>query len=267
VEILDRVARLEHGDGLPDSRVDEALSRLTVIEQSSGQAGPDSRVTELAARMNSLEKIATGTGADPRVDEMIERLESLEMSAADGAGGSDSRLTEVLARLEIVEQDVQQQVPGVDMDSLMGRLETLENQPHSDAEETMAALRVRQQDMEERLTEVAQTAAKASAATGGITEEERNRLMQWSRETQEQIEELKEQLAQLREFGASGEDSGGVTLGAIQALGDRISEGLVRSTGGGEIKTIKNQMYFVYFTIGMIYAVGGFAAFLYLFKS
>jgi hypothetical protein len=189
------------------------------------------------------------------------------MNAVDGAGGADSRLTEVLARLEVVEQDVQQQVPAVDMDSLMGRLETLENQPHSDAEEIVAALRVRQQDMEERLTEVAQTAAKASAAAGGMTEEERNRLMQWSRETQEQIEELKEQLAQLRDFGASGEGSGGVTLGAIQALGDRISEGLTRSTGGGELKTIKNQMYFVYFTIGMVYAVGGFALFLYLFKS
>jgi hypothetical protein len=258
---------LEHGDGMSDSRVDEALSRLAAIEQSGGQGGPDPRITELTARLNSLEKMAANEGADPRVDEMIERLESLEMNAVDGAGGADSRLTEVLARLEVVEQDVQQQVPAVDMDSLMGRLETLENQPHSDAEEIVAALRVRQQDMEERLTEVAQTASKASAAAGGMTEEERNRLMQWSRETQEQIEELKEQLAQLRDFGASGEGSGGVTLGAIQALGDRISEGLTRSTGGGELKTIKNQMYFVYFTIGMVYAVGGFALFLYLFKS
>jgi hypothetical protein len=171
-----------------------------------------------------------------------------------------------MSRLEALEQGGPQS--SVDIEAWSDRIAALENQPRSAGvdEELTAALRARQQEIEERLNQIAQEVATPKPATGGMTDEERNRLMQWSRETQEQIEELKETVVQLREFGAGGEGSGAVTLGAIQTLGDRIAEGLGRSSGGGDMKQIKNPMYFVYFTIGMIYAVGGFAAVLYLLK-
>ena len=41
----------------------------------------------------------------------------------------------------------------------------------------------------------------------------------------------------------------------IRGISDSISEGLSRHAGK-DLKTIKSQMYFVFFTIGMIYALG-----------
>jgi chromosome segregation ATPase len=199
------------------------------------------------------------------VIEILDRLDALETGGGNGAG-SDTHMPELLSRLEALEQSGPQ--PSFEVDALSDRIATLENQRLSaSADDGMtAALRARQQELEERLNQIAQEVASPKPAAGGMTEEERNRLMQWSRETQEQIEELKEQVVQLREFGAGGESSGAVTLGAIQTLGDRIAESLGRSSGGGDMKQIKNQMYFVYFTIGMIYAVGGFAGLLYLLR-
>ena len=84
-----------------------------------------------------------------------------------------------------------------------------------------------------------------------MVEQETSRWSTWAGQTGDQVKELRRRVQKLSEGGA-GE---GLSQELIRGLGESISEGLSRNAGK-DLKTIKSQMYFVFFTIGMIYALG-----------
>jgi polyhydroxyalkanoate synthesis regulator phasin len=307
-DITARILAMEErvGEAGGDPRLDEVLYRLTALEQT-GVPASDSRVMELSARLSSLEKsLPGGKLADSRVDELLDRLEALEETRGEGPDPrigevlarldnveSDSRewsstagvdaLAERVATLEsqnggaagtaAVEpliDEVRSQVAA--LEERLPRLEQNISEAHTHAvqpgqlEQMSGEIRRQIAELEERLAQIQQTAQRDSEILGKLNPD---RLVQWTRETQDEIGELREQVAQLREFGTGTAEGGsGISLGAIQALGDRISEGMKNLSGSTrEMKALRNQMYFVYFTIGMIYAVGAFAAFVYLLNS
>ena len=59
----------------------------------------------------------------------------------------------------------------------------------------------------------------------------------------------------VQKLSEGGGGEGSLSQELIRGLGESISEGLSRDAGK-DLKTIKSQMYFVFFTIGMIYALG-----------
>ena len=85
-----------------------------------------------------------------------------------------------------------------------------------------------------------------------MVEQETARWSTWARQTGDQVKELRRRVQKLND-GGGGE--GSLSQELIHGLGESISEGLSRNAGK-DLKTIKSQMYFVFFTIGMIYTFG-----------
>jgi hypothetical protein len=261
-ELVARLEALEQNppQGEADPRVDELLSRLNALEQQP-KGGAD--VTELVARLNVLEK-ASGAGADARVDEVLDRLAAVEKSG--GSAAPDKRVTEIIARLDGFEKA--QKSGGssaAGLEALNERIQALEAGGGGGSSEGLANVqaefRSRYEDLQHRLQQI-EAPSPAGEDVKSLIHKESERWTQWARNTLGEVGELRQRIEKLSEGGVisnGGSSQGGdVPLSeAMKTLGDTIAESLSRSVTN-DVKALRSQMYFVFFTIGMLYALGAF---------
>jgi hypothetical protein len=200
--------------------VDEVLDRLASLEKNGGGAAPDKRVTEIIARLDGFEKAQkSGAGSAAGLEALSERIRALE---AGGGSGSN----EGLANFQ-------------------------------------AEFRSRYEDLQHRLQQI-EAPSPAGEDVKSLIHKEGERWTQWARNTLGEVGELRQKVEKLSEGGGeSGNGSGGLSQGdvplseAMKTLGDTIAESLSRSVTN-DVKALRSQMYFVFFTIGMLYALGAF---------
>jgi hypothetical protein len=215
------LSALERAGGAgSDSRVDALLARLDALERSEGSAAPDKRVTEIVARLDGLEKAHKSGGSTALNDALAERVRALE--AAAGSGNS-----EALSNFQ-------------------------------------AEFRVRYEDLQHRLQQM-EAPGPSGEDVKSLIHKESERWTQWARNTLGEIGELRQKVEKLSQNGGTAVSvSNGASLGgdaslsdAMKTLGDTISESLGKSVTH-DVKALRSQMYFVFFTIGMLYALGAF---------
>ncbi len=273
--------------GLDD--LGEVRRRLTVLEMSSREAdgGPSE---DLIARMEALEaRPATVAEPDSDVDERLEALnarvaevesdralpdgsERLEMFSAridalgveldqlrggEAGGGSDPRVAALADRLEWLEKNVSEG-PDADLDPLRMRLAALEQGAGGVGGGGDEAVRARMQEILSRLD-----ALEASGPGGnGELQKERERWSQWARSTLEEIGELRRQVEDFHERPEAGGGPSGLDAEMVEALGLSISSGLSK----GEVRSLRQQMYFIYFAVGTLLALAVLFLFMMLTK-
>lgn len=231
--------------------------RLGLVENSSG--GPVVDVEMLSARIADLEgrlaqlPVADDGAAEARVrlDSLGAELELLKQSAAataDSAGAvADPRINEVMDRLDWIERSTSGAT--VDLDPLRLRIEALEERPVGE-DDSDAGVRTRMQEVLDRLDLL----ESQGAIEGGVAlQKESERWSQWARSTLEEIGELRRQVEEVQKAPAASSGSGaaGLDAEAVEALGLTISSGLAK----GEMRSLRQQMYFIYFAIGTLLAL------------
>jgi len=259
-ELVARVSSLERhpSQGGADPRVDEVLSRMANLEQ---QPSGGAQAAELAARLSALEE-SGGSGGDSRVDGLLTRLESLERS---GGAAPDKRVTEIVARLDGLEKAHKSAGSAAGVDALADRVRALEAGGGS-AEALanfQAEFRARYEDMQHRLQQM-EAPGPSGEDVKSLIHKESERWTQWARNTLGEIGELRQRVEKLSQAGGNVGVSNGAPLGgdgslseAMKTLGDTITESLGKSVTH-DVKALRSQMYFVFFTIGMLYALGAF---------
>ena len=243
--LLDRVSALEEARraaGIDAAATRELFDRVEAIERSGGSgdgsAGPDPRISEIMGRLSSLEQdidqAAAGGGSsepDPRVDSLIARLESLEsrpVSSGDGASADA-------------------------IGALTARLEELESAgPAGSAASLGAELTARFEEIEGRLAGGTPGSPEDANRLEQLVQSESDRWSQWARNTLSEVGELRQQIEVLQQQGAAGAPGDTLPAQNLEALGAAISNSLSKS----DVKALRSQMYFVYFTIGMLWVFG-----------
>jgi hypothetical protein len=262
-ELAARLSSLERhpSQGGADPRVDEVLDRLANLEQKpSGGV----QAAELATRLSVLEK-SGGTGSDPRVDALIARLETLEQGS--GSAAPDKRVTELVARLDGLERAHKSGGSAAGLDALTERVRALEAGAGSGSPETLtnfqAEFRARYEDLQHRLHQL-ESPGPSGEDVKSLIHKESERWTQWARNTLGEIGDLRQRIEKISQSGGNGGVSNGGSSGgdaslseAMKTLGDTISESLGKSVTN-DVKALRSQMYFVFFTIGMLYALGAF---------
>jgi hypothetical protein len=262
-ELASRVSSLEDrpSEAGADSRIDEILNRLAQLEQTG--RGP--QTAELAARLSALEK-ADGAGSDSRVDTLLARLDALERS--EGSTAPDKRVTEIVARLDGLEKAHKSGGSAAVNDALAERVRALEAAGGSGNSEALsnfqAEFRARYEDLQHRLQQM-EAPGPSGDDVKSLIHKESERWTQWARNTLGEIGELRQRVEKLSQNGGAAVSvSNGASLGgdaslseAMKTLGDTISESLGKSVTH-DVKALRSQMYFVFFTIGMLYALGAF---------
>jgi hypothetical protein len=264
--VADLAARLsavenQPSQAAPDPRLDEALARLASLETQPG-GGP--QTAELAARLGALEKSGVA-GADSLVEALQERLEALEQRG--GSAAPDKRVTEIIARLDGLEKAHKSGAAAAGLDTLAERVRALEAGSGSPESLTnfQAEFRARYEDLQHRLHQM-EAPGPSGEDVKSLIHKESERWTQWARNTLGEIGELRQKVEKLSQGGhsVSASNGAGVSAGgneslsdAMKTLGDTISESLGKSVTH-DVKALRSQMYFVFFTIGMLYALGAF---------
>ncbi|MBI1356452.1 MAG: hypothetical protein GC160_19085 [Acidobacteria bacterium] len=247
----------------------EALeARLGVVEQNGGAAAEvdDSRMEQLSQRLAELEA-RTGEAGDVVVDaDLRARIESLAVQLDDlrdradtqdsAPAGSDPRISEVIGRLNWLEQN--SDASSTDLSPVLDRLAALESRPAVVAGGGSAEGAARITEILDRLERLENSGPGGDSAA---LHKESERWSQWARSTLEEIGELRRSVEDLQKQPAQG--GGGLDAEAVEALGVTISTGLSK----GEVRSLRQQMYFVYFAIGTLLALAVLFLFIYLTKG
>ncbi len=265
-EIVERLASLESNTGEPAGEVSEIKARISDVEAKVAGTG----VSELDARLESIEN-AGGSAPDPRVGKLLARVGSLERSKSEGgsagvaelaarierAGGgeSDPRVTEIISRLSVLEKSG---VPVSDgsgeapegFEDLVNRVAALEDRGPDDSgpAASSAELQARFKDMERRLGDAENSGGGNIKA---LLEQETNRWSNWSRQTGDQIKELRRQLQKLKDRGGE-EGADGASPDLAKAIGNSIGDALGKS---GDLKTVRTLQTAMAFALAMVYPI------------
>jgi chromosome segregation ATPase len=277
-DVLNRLGALESKpfETLSDTRIHELRDSVAdlhaELETVSKERLP--LLTELPERLNLLEArvrdAATSGSPDPAGQELLSSLEHQVRSLSEkveGLGNSpaepalDPRVSELLARIEWVERNGSSAstMSDVDLEAIKRRLDVMEGAiaagPSSDAVPSglQTELAARLNAIEHALGNLEEGSA-AGAAAGATAEleaalkRETNRWNQWARNTIQEIAELRDSVEGGGHSGASGT---GIDAESVEALAVQITSGLNNS----EVKALRGQMYFVYLSIGVLWAI------------
>jgi len=182
--------------------------------------------------LTGLEKAGGGGGSDPRVNELITRLSVLEkagVSASDGSGE-----------------------PSEAFEDLANRLAALEEQgPEAgDSTASSAEWKARLEDLERRLVDAENSGGGGGGNVKALLEQESNRWANTSRQTGDQIKEIRRQLQKLRD--REDEEGGGASPDLAKAIGDSIGGALGKS---GDLKTVRTLQTAMAFALAMVYPI------------
>jgi hypothetical protein len=212
---------------------------LQAAEQKASETAPTRSLDELLSQIASLSR---------RVDEVSARPVSAQ----------DARVSELIARIEWVERNsASQRAEAVDEDlgAIRSRLDAIERGMSSGSEMGASLSRGVQTELSMRLSALEQEmrriedSVRAPAASGdfeGALRKESDRWTQWARTTIEEIGELRDRVE-----ASGGKKGAGLDAESVETLAVQISSGLNSS----EVKALRNQMYFVYLTIGVLWAI------------
>jgi hypothetical protein len=244
------------GSGDAGPRIDalaaqiDDLKTLIAARDEAAEASHGPVVDELLHRVETIEKDGTPSAHDPRFTELAARLASLEKS---GSGGGDPRLAEVLARLNIMEQAKSGAAAAAIPPELMARIESVEKRlsgaPAKGTDPIVAQLRERWEILEERMMRFEESATGGGDGQGD----------QAGGALGSQVAELREKIATLG-AGRPEADLDPQTVAALRELARNPPP----SGGAFDLKTVKSQMTFVYFSIGMLYAICVYAGYVML---
>ncbi|MEX2304351.1 MAG: hypothetical protein WD733_25635, partial [Bryobacterales bacterium] len=210
-------------------------------------------------RLSALEN-AGGAAADARVDGIIARLEGVEKSG--GSTAPDKRVTEIIARLDGIEKAQKSGGGSAAFESLAERLKALEAGGGSAAPEGLAnfqaEFRARFEDLQHRM-QLVEAPSPAGDDVKSLIHKESERWTQWARNTLGEVGELRQKVEKVvADRSVATSQGGDPSLSeAMKALGDTITESLGKSVTN-DVRALRSQMYFVFFTIGMLYALGAF---------
>jgi hypothetical protein len=248
-------ATYKPGASAADPRVDALVARIDELKAqiaARGESAVDAAPTgweELLQRVGTLENDGTPTAHDPRFTELAARLSSLEKA---GSGGSDPRVSEILARLNTMEQPNAAPAQAAIPPELISRVDALEMRlsgaPAKGTDPIVAQLRERWEILEERMVRFEESTPGGGYGESGETSEE----------LRNQVAELRKQVEALS-AGEAG-DLDPETVSTLRELAKNPPP-----TGGAlDLGAIKSQMTFVYFSIGMLYAICAYAGFVML---
>lgn len=231
------------------AQIDELKTLLAARDEAIEAANPPAW-DELLRRVEVLEKEGGPAAHDPRFTELAARLASLEKS---GAGGADPRVTEILARLNNLEQPKSGPAAAPIPPDLIDRIDALEKRlsgaPAKGTDPIVAQLRERWEILEERMIRF-----EESLPASGYGESEHV-----SGELRSEVAELRAKVDAL----GTGESAAGLDSESVAALRELAKN--PPSTGGAfDLGNIKSQMTFVYFSIGMLYAICAYAGYVML---
>lgn len=118
-----------------------------------------------------------------------------------------------------------------------------------------AELSARFAEIEERFSQAGiGSSAGDSGEFSALLQQESEKWSQLTRKTLSDVGELRQQVAALenREASEGSGEAGEAATPNLEAIGKAISSSL----NGAEVKALRSQMYFIYFTIGMLWALG-----------
>ncbi len=228
-ELPDRLTRLE-------AQVRELSQRP--LPQPSEPTEPEA-ATELREELRSLSL----------------RLEELTAAPPTAAPAQDPRFAELAARVDYVEQAATQPpAPALNLDELVARLERLERAEPAAADEgaTGGLSPALREEIASRLGALEEAVKIGSGGASGadfegLLRKETERWNQWARSTVDEIGEIRGRVESM----GGGSSGSGLDTEAVEALGVRITTGLNTS----EVKGLRAQMYFVYLSIGVLFAL------------
>ena len=267
LELEARLTQLETAssgaDWLPAEDVRKSLVDLEArIDSASQETSQDTAWGELEARLDVLESAGAegSSAAHPRLLELSDRLHDLEerLESASASSGDP----EVRARPADLGQQVAALLgnqpggePSIDLVELQERLAELESRHGPEEPSSLDT------EVFERLNQLESSQASIfepglQELTERLTELEKSKpeegddatWSQWARNTLVEVGELRQEVEDLRQSGAAG---GSLDEGSLVQLGKGISESMNKA----ETRSLRAQMYFVYFTLGMLWMV------------
>lgn len=269
-EVEARPATVVSGDGAVDESwrgMLAALEQRLGLVEAAEPAGADAarlealsdRIAELETRTGEQGAVVVDADARARIESLADDFERMRQAAVESGVDAvpDPRVSELINRVEWIEKSAGGDDGGVDLESLRSRLEALEQQPQGGSPDD-DSLRSRMQEMLDRLDHL----EGQGPGGDGALQKESERWSQWARSTLEEIGELRRQIEEVQgrsPAAAGGGAAGGLDAEAVEAIGASISAGLSK----GEVRSLRQQMYFIYFAIGTLLAL----AVLFLFKS
>jgi hypothetical protein len=275
-DVLHRLSVMEAKpfESLSDSRLHELSQSVADLHAELETISNDrlpvvtelpERLTRLEARLTEATRSAAG-GADQQEflaefrDQVRLLAERVDELAARPMSAQDPRVSELLARIEWIEKNPAQgdALPdGASSESILRRIEVLEQSiaagAHAGVSSGMQAeVSVRLQALEHAVSQVEVNAGDGAGAGAGAAsveaalKKETDRWNQWARTTIDEISELRERVED-----AGGGTGGGLDAESVEALAVQISSGLNNS----EVHALRGQMYFVYLSIGVLWAL------------
>ena len=271
-ELETRLAQLEAAnsgsDWLPAEEVRNSLADLEAkIDSASQDASHPKAWGDIEARLDVLESSgAEGSSAEhPRLLELSDRVHGLEerlesASVSSGDPEVSARLTDLGQQVTALLNSQSSGEPSIDpraVAELQERLAELERRPSSEASShDDSELQERLNQLESAQTSVVEP--KLQGLTDRLKELEASTPSdgdddtwgQLARNTLAEVGELRQELEDLRQ---SDSDSAGGSFdeGSLVQLGKGISESMNKA----ETRSLRAQMYFVYFTLGMLWMV------------
>lgn len=241
------VARLEALEARPAAAESSATEST---ETADRLAAVQSRVADLEGRLEAIADVSVDADTRARLDSLVDEIELLKQNAASiGSTGAvaDPRISEMIDRLDWMERSASGS--GVDLEPLRLRIEALEQRPDG-GDGGDSGVRHRMQEVLDRLDQLENL---PPGDAGVALQKESERWSQWARSTLEEIGELRRQVEEAQKKAAVAPNGGAAGLDAetIEALGLTISSGLAK----GEVRNLRQQMYFIYFAIGTLLAL------------
>jgi len=241
------VARLEALEARPAAAESSATESA---ETADRLAAVQSRVADVEGRLEAIADVSVDADTRARLDSLVDEIELLKQNAASiGSTGAvaDPRISEMIDRLDWMERSASGS--GVDLEPLRLRIEALEQRPEA-GDGGDSGVRHRMQEVLDRLDQLENL---PPGDAGVALQKESERWSQWARSTLEEIGELRRQVEEAQKKAAVAPNGGAAGLDAetIEALGLTISSGLAK----GEVRNLRQQMYFIYFAIGTLLAL------------
>ncbi len=239
-ERLPLLTELPERLSLLEARVRDAAT-TSGSPDPAGQAlltGLEHQIRSLSEKVEGLGNSPAEPALDPRVSELLARIEWVERNGSSASTMSDVELEAIKRRLDVMEEAIaagpgsSNTLPAGIQTELAARLNAIEHALGNLEEGSSAA----------------GATAGATAELEAALKRETDRWNQFARNTIQEIAEMRDNMEGGVPSGASGT---GIDAESAEALAVQITTGLNNS----EVKALRGQMYFVYLSIGVLWAI------------